>query len=194
MLWAAESESIVSRASLNQDESTRTGTGNSTCVPAGTHPRKQSADAAAGTSALGRSFAEPRVEARRTEQFAGKLECGAPLWMCEEAEVADLDEAGRQHVEQKAADELDGVQRHELVLVVIGRVSPAEGRMAIAHLDQAPVGDGHAMRVAGQVLEDMLGSAEGRLGIDHPLQSLELREGAGRTRRSSSAERVRRRV
>ena len=31
------------------------------------------------------------------------------------------------------------------------------------------VGDGDAMRVPGQVLQQMFGSAERRLGVDHPL-------------------------
>ena len=31
------------------------------------------------------------------------------------------------------------------------------------------VGDGYAMRVAGQVVEDMFGPSEGPFGIDHPI-------------------------
>ena len=68
------------------------------------------------------------------------------------------------------------VERQELLLVPVGRVSPAEGHLAILHLDQAAVGDGHPVRIASQILEDMLGTAKGRFGIDHPVQSLELSE------------------
>jgi hypothetical protein len=94
----------------------------------------------------------------------------------QEAEMADLDEAGRQDVKQEPADELDRVERQELLLIPVGRVSPAEGHVAIVHIEQAAIGDGHPVRIASQVLEDMLGIAEGRLGIDHPVQSLELSE------------------
>src|SRR5712691_5240340 len=87
--------------------------------------------------------------------------------------MADLDEAGWQDVKQEPADELDRVERQELLLVPVGRVSPAEGHLAILHLDQAAVGDGHPVRIASQILEDMLGTAKGRFGID---QSLELAE------------------
>ena len=31
------------------------------------------------------------------------------------------------------------------------------------------VGDGHAMSVAAQVLEHVLGAAKGALGVDHPI-------------------------
>jgi hypothetical protein len=94
----------------------------------------------------------------------------------QEAKMADLDEAGRQDVKQEPADELDRGERQELLLVPVGRVSPAEGHVTIVHLEQAAIGDGHPVRIASQILEDMLGIAEGRLGIDHPVQSLELSE------------------
>ena len=38
------------------------------------------------------------------------------------------------------------------------------------------VGDGYAMGVAGQVVEDMFGAAEGRLGVYNPVLLAELPE------------------
>lgn len=112
----------------------------------------------------------------RTQQLPAEEECGTPVGVRQEAEMADLDEAGRQDMKQEPADELDRVERQELLLIPVGRVSPAEGHVAIVHIEQAAIGDGHPVRIASQVLEDMLGIAEGRLGIDHPVQSLELSE------------------
>ena len=37
------------------------------------------------------------------------------------------------------------------------------------------VGDGDAMSVAGQVVENMFGAAEGRLGVDDPVLLAEFR-------------------
>jgi hypothetical protein len=37
------------------------------------------------------------------------------------------------------------------------------------HVEEAGVGDGHAVRVAAHIVEDLLGSGEGRFGVDHPL-------------------------
>ena len=62
----------------------------------------------------------------------------ATLRIGQKAKVADLDQTGRQHVEEKAADKLDGVQRHEFGLVAMGRVSPAESDAAIRHRHQIP--------------------------------------------------------
>ena len=84
--------------------------------------------------------------------------------------MADLDEAGWQDMKQEPPDELDGIERHQLLLIVIGRVSPAESRLAIAHLDQTPVGDGDTMRIARQIFEDVFGSTEWTPGLNDPLQ------------------------
>ncbi len=86
-----------------------------------------------------------------------------------QSEVADLDEAGRQDVEQEAADELDRVESHDAAAVVMSRVSPTEAHLSVFEAEGPSVGDGDAVRLAGQVLQDMFGAAERRLGVDHPL-------------------------
>ena len=49
----------------------------------------------------------------------------------EEAEVADADQSGRQHVEQEATDELDRIESHGLGAGVIRVVFPVEADAAI---------------------------------------------------------------
>ena len=51
----------------------------------------------------------------------------------------------------------------------MGRIAPAKGDLAIGKGHQAMVGDGHAMGVAAQILEHVLGAAEGAFGVDHPV-------------------------
>ncbi len=87
----------------------------------------------------------------------------------EQAEVADLDEAGGQNVKQEAADELGCIEAHDAAPVVVPRIAPAKAHLAVLQAEQPTVGDGDAMGVAGQVLEHMFGTAEGRLGVDYPL-------------------------
>ncbi len=53
-------------------------------------------------------------------------------------------------------------------------VLPAEGDAILLAGDEAMVGDGDAVCVAGEIGEDMLGSAEGRPGVDDPLVRIEL--------------------
>jgi hypothetical protein len=43
-----------------------------------------------------------------------------------------------------------------------------QGDSAIHHRYQAPVGDGDAVRVARQILEHLVRSSEGPLGVNHP--------------------------
>ena len=87
----------------------------------------------------------------------------------EEAVIADAMEARGQDVKQEAADELIGRDGHDLLPIAVPIVLPAETNGAILDIDKAVVGDGDAVRVAADVIEDLFGSAEGRLGIDHPL-------------------------
>jgi hypothetical protein len=74
----------------------------------------------------------------------------------------------RQNVEQEAAQELHGVERHRAEAVASLRVFPAEGDLAILQGNQTPVGDSHPMGIAGEVLQDVLGLAQGLLRIDDP--------------------------
>jgi len=85
--------------------------------------------------------------------------------------VADVNKAGRRHVEEKAANELDRLQSHRLGLVASGVVLPFEGDPAILHLYQSPIGNSNAVRVAGQILENLFRPAEGTLGVNHPFQA-----------------------
>src|SRR5229473_8092366 len=58
----------------------------------------------------------------------------------------------------------------------MGIVSPAEGDPIVLKGHQTMVGDGDAMGVARQVVENMFGTAEGWLGVDDPVLLAELPE------------------
>jgi hypothetical protein len=58
----------------------------------------------------------------------------------------------------------------------MGIVSPAEGDAIVFKGNEPVVGDGYSMGIAGQVVEDMLGAAEGWLGIDDPVLLAKLPE------------------
>ena len=83
--------------------------------------------------------------------------------MGQKTEVPDADEAGGKQVEQEAAQELLDRERHQALLIAVGGVSPAKGDLVVGQGDEAMVGDGDAMRVASEVVENMLRAAEGRL-------------------------------
>jgi len=93
---------------------------------------------------------------------------GAPS-VGKEAEVADADEALGEQVKEEATQKLIAQQRHHFLPIVVGRVTPAKGNLAVRQCDQAMVGDGDAMSIAAEILQDVLGSAEGWFGVDDPV-------------------------
>src|SRR5580658_1702761 len=99
---------------------------------------------------------------------AAQVQCPAAVPVGEQSKVPNLDEAGRQGMEQEAADELSGLKSHRAASVVVPGVAPAKAHLSVLEADEPSVGDGDPMGVASQILQNMLGSAKRRLGVDHP--------------------------
>ena len=83
--------------------------------------------------------------------------------------MADLDEAGGEHMQQKTPDKLDGVQRHLFHLVVVFGVAPAEADAPLFQTKQAAIGNGHAVGVSRQIAKHLLWAAKRRLDMCHPV-------------------------
>jgi len=92
--------------------------------------------------------------------------------------VADAVEAGRQDMDQEAADELRRVEAHNLhpVTTLDPIVFPAEGHGDAIGADQAVVRDGDAVGIAAEIGQHGFGPAEGWLGIDDPVGFAQRRE------------------
>jgi hypothetical protein len=69
---------------------------------------------------------------------------------------------------QKAAQELFVGKRHHAMPATVLVVFPPERNLGIGDVQDAMVGDRHAMRIAGQVMQNVLWSSERPLGIDNP--------------------------
>jgi hypothetical protein len=95
-------------------------------------------------------------------------ESGAPP-IGQEPERADADKAAGQNVEQEAAQELLRTECHHSLLITVGIILPAESNLVMLESHESMVGDGHAMGIAGEIAEHMMGTAEGGLGIDDPV-------------------------
>ena len=67
-------------------------------------------------------------------------------------------------MQQESAQELIERQGHQLLLVVVGGVAPTKGHVLVGRGDEPVVGDGDAMSVTTQILEHILGAAEGWFG------------------------------
>ena len=89
------------------------------------------------------------------KELAGQCDAGGPIAVGQEAIVTDAVKPVGQHMDQEAADELVGIERHQLVASVgLGPIIlPFEGHALAVDGDEPAVGDGDAMGVAGQVGE-----------------------------------------
>ena len=68
-------------------------------------------------------------------------------------------------MQQKAAEELVGAQRHDLDFVAVCVVPPAKADLRAVKARQAVVGDGDAMGVTPQISEHLGGAGKQRTGI-----------------------------
>ena len=115
--------------------------------------------------------ARSRAGAGRGEQLANALDAVRSNRAGEEAVMADAVEAARQDVQEKAGDELGGVERHGLepVAAFDPVVFPFEGDAPVVERDEPGVGDGDAVGVVREIGEHRFRSGEGALGVDDPL-------------------------
>ena len=74
-------------------------------------------------------------------------------------------------MEQEPTDEFVSGKRHRLLTVAIAIIFPAKADLAVVDIEQAIVGDGDAVGISADVIEDLLRPGERALGIDHPFAS-----------------------
>lgn len=82
--------------------------------------------------------------------------------------MPDLYKTGGEYVHEESADELIGRDNDGSVFFGIMIVSGFEGYPALGKIDNAMIGDGHAVGVATNVLEKLFGTAERFLAVDDP--------------------------
>src|SRR5664279_113633 len=79
----------------------------------------------------------------------------------------------RQNMKKESSDELVDLQRHHLLLIAIGIITPQKGDLSVLDTEDAIIADGDSVGISAQILKDSLGSIEGRLAIDDPLLMIE---------------------
>jgi hypothetical protein len=97
------------------------------------------------------------------ETTPGGLKLGVDVRGGEKTVVADLDESDGQDVQEKSAHEFHGVDGGGLA------VFGAKADVASIKAHQPLIRQPDPVGVATEILEDLLWSAEGLLGIDDPL-------------------------
>jgi len=87
----------------------------------------------------------------------------------QESEETNADKAAGQDMQEEASQELLRRERHLLFPIAVGVILPAEGNLVVLESQETLVGDGHAMGVASEIAQHMMGTTEGWLGIDDPV-------------------------
>ncbi len=116
---------------------------------------------------IGRQIRSRRKEAP-ADEVSGEIDAMRSCAVRKEAVVADADEAGRKHMEQKAAEKLVGIEGHELLSVAVRVIAIAKADMLSIKGDDSRVTDGDAMGVAGEIRENLCWSSEGWFAVDDP--------------------------
>jgi hypothetical protein len=79
--------------------------------------------------------------------------------MRQKPKEANAGEAPRQHVQEESPEKFDGTDRHCPRLTAVPVVLPLKGDGAVSDVIDPMIRDGHAVRVARQVLQHMRGAA-----------------------------------
>ena len=92
--------------------------------------------------------------------------------------MPDAVETAWQHMQQKAPDELVRGELHGFVPLrpIEAVVLVFEGYSTFTRCDQAAVGDGHAMGVAGKISQDRFGAGKRFFRVDHPFGAPQRRQ------------------
>jgi hypothetical protein len=103
------------------------------------------------------------------EKIATERKQFVPSAIGQPAEVANAWKTLRQDVLQEAAQKFFARQGHGALLVVVSVVFPAKEYLGFVDRHNAVVGNGYAMRVASQIVQDVFGTAKRWLGVNDPV-------------------------
>ena len=104
--------------------------------------------------------------------------------------MADAAEPFRQHVKEKATNELVGVDDHHLGLVVRAIILPTEVDATVLAGEEPAIGDRDAMGIAPEIIQHLLRAAKRTLGIDIPFDLAQRPEMPGERTRLHQADEI----
>ena len=77
-------------------------------------------------------------------------------------------------MQEEAADKFVGVERRGLDPIALTTVTVGKADTPIPHVADPMVGNGDAMSIAADIVQDVGRAGKGRLGVDHPFFGIEL--------------------
>ncbi len=85
-----------------------------------------------------------------------------------------LDEPVWQHMQKEPSDKLGGIQRHDLVFITVGVVTPGEEYFPVYNLEDTVIADSYPVGIPAEVLKYSFDTGKWRFAIDYPLLMFEL--------------------
>jgi hypothetical protein len=104
-----------------------------------------------------------------TDQGPSELDVPRAMPIGQEAEVPDAYKVIRQHVHQETAHELNRINAALFDTASVGVVPPHECDLMVRERDNSAIADGDAVRIARQILENLLRTTKWRFRVNHPL-------------------------
>ena len=89
----------------------------------------------------------------------------SPVTVPQETVLANTLESVRQYMQQEAPDEFIGGQGHRFDLIAVPVILPLKADVTVFDIEQTIVGDCDPVSIAAHVVENLLRSGEGTLGI-----------------------------
>ena len=90
--------------------------------------------------------------------------------IAQEPVIANAVESTGENVEEESPDELFGRENHNFLLTVVAVVPPVELDLPVFDIHDSMIGNRDPVRVAADVIHHLLGSGEGRFGVDDPFR------------------------
>ena len=72
-------------------------------------------------------------------------------------------------MKKESSDELVSLERHGLLMIVVGIISPEKRDIAALDIKDSVIADSDPVSISAEVLKDTFWAIEGRLAIDDPL-------------------------
>lgn len=111
---------------------------------------------------------------RNAEELSALRKFSLSVPVAQQSVIADLHELIGKYVQEKATNELEGVEGHEPGLAFLCRVTYPKGDIVCSYPYDSVVRDGHTVGVAAEVLDDMGCASERFLAVDNPLFAIKI--------------------
>jgi hypothetical protein len=83
--------------------------------------------------------------------------------------MSETHEAAGQHMQEEAADKFVRVERYSLDTIALTTITIGKADAPITHVEDPMVGNGDAMGIAADIVQDVCRTCQRSLGVDDPV-------------------------